>query len=203
MLNKIKIVLFDLGGVLIKIHPNIFYKCTPLVAEALYNDMHIMEEKLGLGYEPAEKIIRDFLSKHNLLSEYDHMIKTFTEAYLGGKISETADLIALLKKNNHQIGLLSNTNHLHFQHVCPWFNGFKDFDKLYLSYVLHLLKPDPKIFQYMIDDLKFKPEEIFYIDDSAENIHTAQTLGIKTLLVTSNQPEAEKIKKELIMNNHC
>ena len=61
------------------------------------------------------------------------------------------------------------------------------FDKLYLSFEMGCMKPEPEIFRQMIKDAQIRPEETLFIDDSTSNI-TAGKNGKNAGLQTF-QPE--------------
>jgi putative hydrolase of the HAD superfamily len=44
-------------------------------------------------------------------------------------------------------------------------------------------KPDLEVFKYVIKDSNLKPIETLFVDDSAENIESANKLGLKTLFI--------------------
>ena len=48
-----------------------------------------------------------------------------------------------------------------------------DFDEVVLSGNHGLRKPDPAVFQLVLDDLGLPPEECVFVDDSEENLQTA------------------------------
>ena len=54
------------------------------------------------------------------------------------------------------------------------------FDRIYLSFELHMQKPDKEIFKYVLEDAGIAPEETFFIDDSVANCSAAEQLGIRT-----------------------
>ena len=56
------------------------------------------------------------------------------------------------------------------------------FERIYLSYRLHLAKPDPAIFRHVLADAGLQADETLFIDDNADNCSAAQSLGIHTLL---------------------
>jgi FMN phosphatase YigB (HAD superfamily) len=49
----------------------------------------------------------------------------------------------------------------------------------FLSYAIGLLKPDSKCFFHVIETLGVCPGDVLYVDDSAENVRVALSLGIK------------------------
>ena len=97
---------------------------------------------------------------------------------------EKLDLIRELRKH-YTVHLLSNTNEPHWEYICQTcFN--KDgytvndyFEKIFLSYEMHLAKPDKAIFGQMLHEAQLVPEETLFIDDSEANCQAASELGIQ------------------------
>lgn len=56
------------------------------------------------------------------------------------------------------------------------------FDGLVFSGVLHLVKPDERIFRHLLDTYGLNPDECLFIDDSEKNLVGARALGIHTYL---------------------
>ena len=90
-------------------------------------------------------------------------------------------------KSNYNIYLLSNTNITHLrsvQHkikrIYPTLDFESLFNKMYFSHDIHLRKPDPKIFEFVLNDASLLPHECLFIDDKIENIEAAQSLGINS-----------------------
>lgn len=89
-------------------------------------------------------------------------------------------------KHRYHIMLLSNTNSIHWQWAVRNRFRYKGlevedfFDRIYLSYELHMQKPDKEIFKYVLEDAGIAPEETFFIDDSVANCSAAEQLGIRT-----------------------
>jgi putative hydrolase of the HAD superfamily len=52
------------------------------------------------------------------------------------------------------------------------------FEACYVSGELNLLKPDPKIYNHVLNDLGISPGETVFIDNRAANIRSAEALGI-------------------------
>ena len=62
-----------------------------------------------------------------------------------------------------------------------------------MSYTVHLAKPDPAIYQTLLDRYGLKAEECVFLDDTVRHVEAAQALGIAGIVVTSQ----EQAKKEL------
>lgn len=186
--NKIKFIIFDLGGVLIKIHPEKFYKKIINNSNITIDKLKEFKEIITLGYKKPEDIFKELKQNYKINLTIDDIIESFARDYIGEKIPKMEKLLNELCNNNYKLCVLSNINSLHFNYIKPKFNNFKIFYKIYLSYKLHLIKPDPKIFKYVINDLKAQPNEILFIDDSEENIKASCSLGMNTIKVITNNP---------------
>ena len=98
---------------------------------------------------------------------------------------KTLAVLETLKGEGAQLALLSNMPpELARRYVAAktW-PGY--FSRRYFSGELRLLKPDPRIFEHVAADLEAEPQDIVFIDDNAANISTAQELGFRTVLHTS------------------
>lgn len=80
--------------------------------------------------------------------------------------------------------LLSNTIDIHWrycvEHLFPY-NGYgvpDYFDRAFVSQVMHLAKPDRKIFETVIEQTGIDPHHTLFIDDLQENCDAAAQLGI-------------------------
>lgn len=90
-------------------------------------------------------------------------------------------------RRRHRVLLLSNTNPF----VMEWADSSafspagrpigSYFDKLYLSYRMHVLKPDRAIFDMMVADSGIEPSRTLFVDDSEANTAAARALGFRTL----------------------
>ena len=117
------------------------------------------------------------------------------------------DILRKLKARGYKLILLSNTNPF----MMSWglsgeFDGNGNslesyFDSLYLSYKLGVMKPNKKIFQYIIDNEKIQPGESLFIDDGERNINAARLLGFKTLCPINGEDWTKELI-ELLKNNN-
>ena len=110
-------------------------------------------------------------------------------ALLTGIPRRRLDKLAELKRA-YRLVLLSNTNPIHWRKAADDYftqGGLTVgdyFEKTYLSYEMHMLKPGEAIFRKVLDDSGMTAGETVFIDDSAANCAAAGRLGIKTVHVT-------------------
>lgn len=125
--------------------------------------------------------------------------------YIGAPIDERKlAYLDDLRRRGYRTFLLSNTN----PYVQQWAESpqfcrssrplSSYLEKCYCSYEIGIMKPDPAIFQYMLDDAGIVPIETLFLDDSPANISTALNLGIQTLLVEKNEDWRESVEQLLI-----
>lgn len=96
-------------------------------------------------------------------------------------------LFRLLRQKGYRQLLLSNTN----PYMMSWamsrdFDGegraLRDYlDACYCSYELRMLKPNPAIFQFVIDQEHITPKTTIFVDDNERNIRVAHDMGFHTL----------------------
>ncbi len=86
-----------------------------------------------------------------------------------------------------EVGVLSNTNALHWngQHQSDRVRSL--FTRNYLSFELGIVKPDAEIFEHVIDDLGCAPGEIIYFDDNQMNVDAALAIGLDAALAKGPQ----------------
>jgi len=59
------------------------------------------------------------------------------------------------------------------------------FEHYFNSYQLGLAKPDPRIFQKVLESLKCDPSECLFTDDNSTNVEVAKSLGMNALVFTN------------------
>ena len=100
----------------------------------------------------------------------------------------------LVSSGRFRLFLLSNTNDLHIDWVKQQIVFFEEFracfEAFYLSQELGLRKPDPAIFDLVLNRHDLRPEETLFIDDTPENTRAAEKLGIHTWTI---DPEKEDV----------
>jgi len=106
-------------------------------------------------------------------------------------------LLGSLKKQ-YRLVALTNTNSIHEQ---VWKTKYREslgyFDRIFCSHELKTRKPEKQAYQSVLDYLGLKPQRTIFLDDSYPNIEGAAQLGIKTILVESQQQMHVDLRKML------
>ena len=108
----------------------------------------------------------------------------------------------LLKKiigmrRDYKMGLISNySNELRKKIENEW--AFKSaFDEIIISCEVCLIKPDPEIFNLMLDRLGVRADESVFIDDRIKNIDGAKKMGFHTIFYTNKGQAMEELARIL------
>ena len=167
-------VIFDLGGVLIDWNPNhLFEKMfegDQLELEYFLTTVCPPEwnAKLDMGYSFSEAI----KERINQFPDYEGYIQAYGDRWIemiGGQINGTVEILAKLKDQGYPLFVLSNWSGETYPYVYQRFDFLKWFDLIVLSGEEKLVKPDPAIFQVLLNRIEYQAVQCLFIDDfSAE-----------------------------------
>jgi putative hydrolase of the HAD superfamily len=197
----ISLVLFDLGGVLYNIeHAWTRNQLVNISSSANCNLKFNLEQAdpIFAQYDAGKIDTKQFLQalrKDYALHGTDEEILHAWNAMLLGLYPDSLALATLLG-NHVNIALLSNINECHHQYIedaCS--ELFAQFHHLFLSYKLGMKKPDPEIFEYVIDQTGYPANSILFLDDTPKNCQIAKTLGIHSRLI---DPHSRVWVKEIV-----
>ncbi len=196
--HNIRNIIFDLGGVIVNIDPqltaNAFAKLSgtdPVDIMALHRHENFFTdyEKGLIDDRTFRENLREFIGKRVT----DEEIDTAWGAILMD-IPEKKIVLIEKARQHCRTFLLSNTNNIHrikFTGTLKDLTGqhFEDyFEKVYYSFRMGKRKPDEDIFLQVLSENNLTAEETLLIDDSFPNIETARKLGMKVLHVERNTP---------------
>jgi riboflavin kinase/FMN adenylyltransferase len=207
LLNGIKNIIFDFGGVLVDLQPELSLESfarlgMPQVADYLtpyghkgpFGELENGQITESEFYQKLRDLFRVQVDDASLQSAWaDFLLHT--------PVNKMKMVYELAK--THRVFLLSNTNPIHIRKLEEFDKaGFPVkvcFEKLYLSYEIGLSKPGKEIFSYVLRDAGIKPEETLFIDDGPANCQTAAEMGFRTL-----QPAAfEDFTGDLLQPDAC
>ena len=186
--KKIRNIVFDLGGVLVDLDfkgaiNGLQQAGFANVKEQLQAfDRDGIFQKFELGEMTAEEF-RTAIRENSTVELTDEEVDNLWNAMLLEIPREKLELILALR-GKYMVYLLSNTNSIHWDYVCKNafnYRGFRVndyFEETFLSYEMHLAKPDKAIFEKVLEEANLLPEETLFIDDSEANCKAAEEVGI-------------------------
>lgn len=198
-----KNIIFDLGGVLVGLDPQ---RCIEAFRKvgcgvlASYVEEHRTED-LFLETELGRISEADFCDEVRSLSHTETSDQDIVWAW--NQLLTTIPVTKLrlldrLRAEGHRLFLLSNTNVMHWtfcrDHLFTIDGKTPDsyFERIFLSYEMHLAKPDTAIFAEAMRQAGLKAEATVFVDDREENCLAAHSLGIETVLLKDGNIETLK-----------
>jgi len=190
-MEKIRNVIFDLGGVLLDIDFKLTEKAfTDLGVKdfaSFFNQFHSNDLFIKLETETnVEFFYNDFRAATGLNLSNEQIRDAWNALLLNFRKDSIGILPGLKKK--YRLYLLSNTNEIHLQEFQHRFvttfqqTSFDDFfDAAYYSHRIGHRKPNASAYQFVLDKHGLIAAETLFIDDSINNIEAAQKLGIQTI----------------------
>ncbi|MGD8778812.1 MAG: HAD family phosphatase [Ignavibacteria bacterium] len=203
MNNKISVIVFDLGNVLIPFDYDIIKNKLNNVDEGLgerfynkyKNNYHIHREfeKWELSNEEFLKIMTDWTENKVTKEEF---CKIYSEIFI---VNE--DVVSLLPKlkPSYKLVLLSNTNYIHQKYGWEKYDFFKHFNKLILSHEVGAVKPEEKIYRAVEEFTNLPSEEHIFIDDVKEYAEGAKKCGWDAINFVGYQNLIEELKTRNIL----
>jgi putative hydrolase of the HAD superfamily len=80
--------------------------------------------------------------------------------------------------DQHSIACLTNNNVIHWERLSTHYGVLELFQRRYLSHEIGLMKPDPSIFEHVIEDLDSSAAAITYFDDRRDIVDAALACGL-------------------------
>lgn len=110
----------------------------------------------------------------------EEVIAAWNEMH-GGIPAERLQLIQTWKDAGHRLFLLSNNNDLHWHHILSLYD-MSMFEHCFASHLLHMSKPDPRIYEAVDAQLQQMGCEapFHFVDDILINRTMAEEIGWKT-----------------------
>lgn len=192
-------VIFDIGNVLTRWQPEAFYD--RVIGEdrrrALFTavDLHGMNDRIDEGALFRETIY-DWAEAYpdwapEIRMWYDRWIELASP-----RIEGSIRLQRSLRARGVPVFALTNFGRYTFEDALPKMDFLQDFDRLYVSGVMGVIKPDPRIYQMVEQDCGLPPESLLFTDDRADNITAAARRGWRTHQFESWQGWAARLVAE-------
>lgn len=191
-------VVFDLGNVLVEWDRRfLFEKLIPDEAAL----RHFLDEILTLDINadldrgvPLGEVTAALATRHPGHAELIHAFRDRWPETLGEILDESVLILDELAKLPVRLLALSNWGKDTFALAAPRLPFLDRFEALVISGREGVVKPDPAIFELMVERHGLDPERTVFIDDGAANIAAAAALGFATIHFTS----ASQCRAELI-----
>ena len=181
-------VVFDIGNVLVRWDPRNLYR-------KLFDDPQEMEWFLG------EALVMSFIVETDVVQSFAAAIEARAAQYprysaelrafdtrwmetLGGPIEENVKLLRGLKARGSRVHALSNFAHEKFALAADAYPFLREFDVAIISGHEGVAKPNPRIFEILVERVGRPASGLLFVDDSVRNVEAARAFGIETVHFT-------------------
>lgn len=188
-MESIKNIIFDFGGIIVDLDKqaaiNAFkelgFHTEDYISDYAQSGIFSALESGAL----SDKEFYDFVRRQATRPIGEEAIRSAWNRMLTGIPVRRMQAIKKLRGRYHTY-MLSNTNRIHWDYSCRYlfprdtWTPTDCFDRIFLSFEIHLTKPGKDIFRHVLKEACLRPEETLFIDDSASNCTAAQELGLHT-----------------------
>ncbi len=198
MTSQIRAIIFDYGNVLLEWNPRLvyqrFFPDDPEGMERFFKEVNFMD------WNAQQDKGRPFVDGVAYLSgkfpHYSQLIQAYHDNWkdsISGSSAGTVEILKQLKQAGYPLYGLSNWSAETFPYAREKYDFFELFDDMVISGEVGHVKPDPVIYQMMLDKIGRPAKECLFIDDSLPNIDQANKMGFATIHFQS----PEQLEKEL------
>ncbi len=150
------------------------------------------------GY-PFAQAVTDLSAKFPHYAPIIHAYDIDWEDSITGIIPQTVDIVRRLKQSGYRLVGLTNWNMDKFTLVKHKYDFFNLFEQIIVSGAVKLVKPDPAIYNLLLQQVSLTAADCLMIDNSSDNVQASRKLGFLTIHFTSpEQLEAELLRLNVL-----
>ena len=195
----IKNVIFDFGCVLLHWDPHYLYdkhfgskEKTDWFIEQICTTPWNDQTDVGKTFAQA---VAEKTAEH---PEWEKEIRMYWEEWstmIGGAVEGMEEWIKDLKAEGYKLYGLSNWSTETFPLVKDKYAMFGMLDGIVLSGEERIAKPDPRIYQILLDRYQLNPSECVFVDDRIKNTAAGEALGIRGIVFENCQQAKQQLKQ--------
>ena len=195
--RQVEAVIFDLGRVIVDVDVH-------RLAGFVFSDMSqadvdrliiaVMSDELMLGFNTGRVAPREFYK--GLTERFGLAIgfEEFKDLWCG-VFSPIAGMEEIIRQLNgtYRLGLLSDTDPLHWAYLHSTYTVLSLFARPTLSFEVGMVKPDQAIFLAAAKNVDTPAEQCLYIDDLPVNVAGAEAVGMQGIVFDTAVSLAEEL----------
>ncbi len=187
-LNNISTILFDLGGVLIRLQGTPF-KPEWLARESLEQDIwpvwwqSDVATAFERGHLDGQQFARRFIDEAELNVDTDEFVEHFMK-WPARLFDGVPQMLSTLSEK-YRLAALSNSNALHWPMIMQDMQLASLIPDCVSSHQIGVMKPDRQAFERLLDIIDVPADEILFLDDNQPNVDMAESLGMQAVKVTT------------------
>jgi putative hydrolase of the HAD superfamily len=197
------VVIFDVGGVILFCDHILICSRLSNLCKHTPSDIYqfIFKDGLEKLYDEGRISTKEFYEKIKQWLkadiEFDEFRQIWCDVY--DENSSMTQLIGELKKSNHSMYLLSNTNELHYLHIRNKYKILNEFDDYIISYKIGHRKPSLEIYKAVLEKSGLPPSDHIFIDDMIDFVDVAQSMGMMGIIFKSSTQLRETLRENGVL----
>jgi epoxide hydrolase-like predicted phosphatase len=183
-MSDIKVILFDLGRVLMHIDFDAFPNGLGLTTREQRAPYDALLKPIVRLYEEGKMETEEFLDALYAIFDCRFPREQILESFNDIIVEDNQEIISFVNsvRSKYRLAVLSNTCECHWRKVEQISSIIKIFPSRFTSFDLGVMKPDPAIYHAVCTALNIKPEHILFIDDLTENVDGAKNSGMRGIV---------------------
>jgi FMN phosphatase YigB (HAD superfamily) len=179
----INTIIFDFGDVFINLDKQATRNAFQKLGLSQWNEDL---DRLNIQFETGKISREDFLlgiQKHIPNASTNEILEAWNTILLDFPLYRLEFLQMLSKK--YRLFLLSNTDAIHIETfeqksgISFYSDFYQCFEKVHFSFEIGMRKPNPEIFNYLLNEHELSAKRTLFIDDKKENTDAALALGFQ------------------------
>jgi len=184
--ENIRVLLFDVGGVLVQlsgVEVMLEWLGQAVTTDGLWRMwLHSTPvRQFETGQIDANQFAMGVISEFGLPVEPQRFLEAFI-AWPTGLYPGTLEMLARIPRS-YRRAILSNSNGLHWPRVVNDMGLGAAFDSHFVSHLTGRIKPDSDAFEHVVDSLGCTPAQVLFLDDNSINVEAAQRFGMHAVRV--------------------
>jgi putative hydrolase of the HAD superfamily len=184
--NQIEVILFDVGGVLVELR-------------GIPTMLHWLDHRMGMeelwAVWLSSPAVREFETGRCAPDKFAAQIirelslpvdqQEFLDAFARWPASLYPGALDVVRSVPERFtrATLCNTSVLHWSRVLNDFELGTVFHHHFASHLTGRIKPDAEAFEHVVDTLRCKPSQVFFLDDNTLNVDAAKRCGMHAMRV--------------------
>lgn len=204
MIEGIRHIIFDLGGVLLNIDYNLTEKAFTEAGINNFGEIYsqLRQTTVFDDFEIGKINRAEFIAAMQAVAGCPVTEQQVCDAWNAMLLDFPLRRLQILQqlRIHYDLILLSNTNEIHedaFNKILHQMHGLPTigvmFDKVYLSHRVGMRKPNREIFERILAENSLEAEHTLFIDDSPQHVEGAKAAGIRTIYLEKGMTIEEHI----------
>jgi 2-haloacid dehalogenase len=202
IMKQINTIIFDLGGVLIDWNPlYVFNSLIPDEERRAYFFQNVCTSDWNEQQDAGTLIALATEERIALFPDWEHEIRAYYGRWvemLGEPLHETVEILKnLIDSPDYRVYALTNWSAETFPiakslerfHFLHWFEG------VLVSGEEMMMKPQPEIFELILNRYDIDRTKAIFIDDNLRNINASNAIGLEAIHFQSSEQLAEKLRQ--------